>query len=269
MSMIYRVYDFPWQLKSYVRYFWSIDHKEDGGIRKTIKIFADRFPRLIFQNLDGHVITEDEQGAALPESFLSGIITKQTSYMVTGSYAHFGVSFYPHAIKAIFGIDAYEMTDSLPDLINFCPGQMISRLQEATTHDLRVGIISEFLLSRLIRQKDACAKINPIIHSGYNYNTPISQILSNHKITERSLERHFKNIIGITPKKYLRILRFEKVVEMLNAPMETNLSEFAYNFNYADQSHFNKEFKDFSGFTPSDFQVRKKFGQESASFLLK
>lgn len=71
------------------------------------------------------------------------------------------------------------------------------------------------------------------------------------------------------PKKYLRILRFEKTIEMLNNVNGINLSGIAYDFGYADQSHFNKEFKDFSGFSPQAFQNKVKFGQESSSFLLK
>jgi AraC-like DNA-binding protein len=266
--MKYQVYNSPLELSSYVRYFWTIDHEDDGGKDKSIKIFADRFPRLIFQDLNGHVATKDESGLVLPESFLSGIITKQTNYHVKGSYSHLGVSFYPHAIKAIFGIDAYEVTNSLPDLINFGAGELVKKLQD-TAHYRRVEMLSDFLIRKLRRQNDAGFRINPIVHSTIDYTTSVNELLSRHKLTERSLERLFKNSIGVAPKKYLRILRFEKAVELLNRSDITNFAQFAYGFNYADQSHFNKEFKDFSGFTPQVFQSKVKLGQESSSFLLK
>ena len=267
--MKYKKYDTPTELSNYVRYFWSIDHEDDGGKDKIIKIFADRFPRLIFQDLNGHVATKDANGIVLPESFLSGLITKQTNYQVKGSYSHVGVSFYPHAIKAIFGVDANELTDALPDLINFCTSGLIVRLQEATSHELRIAILGQFLMEKLLKQDAALLKIDPIMQSHLHYDTTISDLLLTHKISERSLERLFKHTIGISPKKYLRILRFEKTIEMLNNFDGNNLSDIAYDIGYADQSHFNKEFKDFSGFTPQTFQHKTKFGQESSSFLLK
>ncbi|MBW8523860.1 AraC family transcriptional regulator [Chryseobacterium chendengshani] len=267
--MKYQVYNPPPILKEYVRYFWSIDHEDDGGVEKIIKIFADRFPRLIFQNLDGHIPTKSDSGIVLPNSFLSGIITKQTKYHVKGSYSHIGVSFYPHAIKSLFGIDAQELTDSLPDITNFSSQELNEKLYDVSTHEEKIEILVQYLTLKFFNFPTKTEEIKQIIHSGMDYSTTVKKMVTEHRISERKLERMFKTSIGVSPKKFLRILRFEKAINLLNSDKKNCIAEIAYELDYVDQSHFTKEFKDFSGFTPKDFQNKKKFGQESSSFLIK
>ncbi|WP_162618617.1 helix-turn-helix domain-containing protein [Pedobacter yulinensis] len=266
--MNYQIYEAPPGLQAYVRYFWTIDYAEDGGKDKAIKILADRFPRLIFQNLDGHIATKTENGIVLPTAFLSGIITRQTHYLVKGSYSHLGVSFYPHAMKALFGIDAHELTDTLPDLVNFCSAELIEKLYDAAGHQQRVDLLIQYLLSRLSRKTIQLSAINWMIHSPLDRLSSVDEILNVVRMSERSLERLFKAHLGISPKKYLRILRFEKAVEMLNQSKRTNLSSLAYAIGYSDQAHFNRDFKEFSGLTPRHFQNQVKVGREASSFLL-
>ena len=72
-------------------------------------------------------------------------------------------------------------------------------------------------------------------------------------ITERSLERYFKQYVGISPKLYARINRFQTALETLRKSNFDSLTDIAYQNNYFDQSHFIRDFKEFAGTTPKHF----------------
>jgi len=59
-------------------------------------------------------------------------------------------------------------------------------------------------------------------------------------------------LVGINPKEYTRIVRFQKALEqMQHQSGEINQAQIAYASGYADQSHCIREFKKFSGYTPT------------------
>lgn len=67
----------------------------------------------------------------------------------------------------------------------------------------------------------------------------------------------FKEQVGVSPKEYLRIMRFQKaIVEIENCEL-IHWSTIARENGYYDQSHFINEFKSFSGFTPNEYIHRK------------
>jgi AraC-like DNA-binding protein len=72
-------------------------------------------------------------------------------------------------------------------------------------------------------------------------------------VTSKSLERKFASLIGKSPKQFIRIIRFQEVMNGLVNHQPQCLTEFAFNNGYFDQSHFIREFKAFSGYTPREF----------------
>lgn len=74
--------------------------------------------------------------------------------------------------------------------------------------------------------------------------------------TPRTLERKFSTYLGKSPKQLSRIVRFQQTLGDLYNHIPVNFTEMAYNYGYYDQAHFIHEFKDFTGYTPHDFQRR-------------
>ena len=67
----------------------------------------------------------------------------------------------------------------------------------------------------------------------------------------------FKRQVGVTPKQYLKIMRFQQAVLKMEIGQSIDWSYFAQQNGYYDQSHFINEFRIFSGFTPSEYMHRK------------
>jgi len=78
--------------------------------------------------------------------------------------------------------------------------------------------------------------------------------LANHtKLSYRTIHRLFTDEIGVCPKNYLKIIRFNKVCNFINCSNKVNWSELIYACGYYDQAHFIHDFKSIMKFTPNDF----------------
>jgi transcriptional regulator GlxA family with amidase domain len=75
-------------------------------------------------------------------------------------------------------------------------------------------------------------------------------------ISQRQLERLYKIHVGISPKKYARLLRVEQArIAIKNAPT-LSAAEIGNATGFYDQAHFIREFKSIIGMTPNDYAVR-------------
>ena len=68
----------------------------------------------------------------------------------------------------------------------------------------------------------------------------------------------FRQRVGMTPKQYLRIMRFQKAVLAIERSQMLPWSHIALTCGYYDQAHFIHDFKEFSGFTPGEYMKRKR-----------
>jgi transcriptional regulator GlxA family with amidase domain len=75
-------------------------------------------------------------------------------------------------------------------------------------------------------------------------------------LSERSLERYFKQWIGLTPKFYSRIIRFAHIFELVNKDQK-NWAEISAQAGFYDQAHFIKNFRAFTGEEPSKYGFKE------------
>ncbi|MEP6952055.1 MAG: helix-turn-helix domain-containing protein [Ginsengibacter sp.] len=70
----------------------------------------------------------------------------------------------------------------------------------------------------------------------------------------KKLERAFMKYVGYTPKSYCRIVRFNRAIRQMQINKKS-LTSVCYDCDYYDQSHFIKDFRQFTGTAPKHFQV--------------
>ncbi|MFN4254206.1 MAG: helix-turn-helix domain-containing protein [Saprospiraceae bacterium] len=81
---------------------------------------------------------------------------------------------------------------------------------------------------------------------------------SNGLLTKRAIPKNtsssfWREHIGLAPKAFQRVLRFNRVLQEVETRREIVWSELAYDCGFADQAHFIREFRQFAGFNPGDF----------------
>lgn len=72
-------------------------------------------------------------------------------------------------------------------------------------------------------------------------------------LSTRRFTRVFEQQVGLTPKLYARLLRFRHVLHEVRAAREVDWTSIALSCGYYDQPHFNRDFKAFSGFSPTEY----------------
>ena len=92
------------------------------------------------------------------------------------------------------------------------------------------------------------------------------KIVQNYSKTQKHLISQFKKYVGLTPKVLHRIFRFNDVLKQIHQNEKLDWSQIAYQFEYADQSHFIKEFNEFSGFNPKQF-IDSNFHKDEPNFF--
>ena len=72
-------------------------------------------------------------------------------------------------------------------------------------------------------------------------------------VSRKHLNALFLAHIGLTPKTYARMFRFRRIIDLLQTGARPDWTRLALSAGYYDQSHFNREFREFAGMTPSEY----------------
>ena len=246
----------PAVLQPFVRYFWILESEEDAS-EKSFRTMADGCPGIIFQHPDSGNFFQ--QNKKLPDTFLFGQTTRYAELHLSGKFSTVGVYLQPNALKTVFHLKAEELTDSCMNLNLLARSEEnLSEILSNTQHaKARVTLIREYLVRQVeINSKSYDSAIEFALRKILTSNGQIAlaDLQNELQLTERSFHRKFKEHTGIAPKLFSRIIRFQASLKKLEAADYHKLSDLAYGHEYADQSHFIRSFKEFSGMSPTQFQ---------------
>ena len=111
-----------------------------------------------------------------------------------------------------------------------------------------------WLLKRFDKSKSAPKEILSILEQLKS--KPVSEssaIIASYPNSQKHLINQDKKYLGVTPQVFHRIFRFNEILKQIQNKQQLKWTDIAYEFGYSDQSHFIKEFKEFSGFNPQEF----------------
>jgi AraC-like DNA-binding protein len=86
----------------------------------------------------------------------------------------------------------------------------------------------------------------------------VDTLVDDLNVSPRRLERRFLAQVGLSPKLYSRLVRFDRAVRELGTRGTTPWSQFALAHGYADQAHFINEFREFAGVTPAEYEAETR-----------
>jgi len=258
--MKYTVHPPPELLGDYVEHLWTIT--VDGGEPPdlTLKFFATCAPCIVFQHHNGRsAIARRIPGSGgevcngnHPTSFVRGAITRPFQCVTEGTISAIGVELKPQAVHTLFEIDAAELTDGIVDLNAFSTDNLNEQLLNADTERHQIALVTKFLRKRADespRADSLVAQSLRMIHENTGA-IHVRDLLKRLSVSERQFERRFGRTVGIPASLYLRIMRFQEAVQLMKAGRVERLSDIAYELGYTDQSHFIKDIREFTGYTP-------------------
>ena len=201
----------------------------------------------------------DRESALQSQSFASGLSSSFMDASTQGASGVIAVEFHPFGACNFFRFSLNEIENQSIGLSDIFTNE-VKCLEEQICDcgDLasRIFLIEQFLKEKLVLvdardfrlMKHA---VELIQQSGGQIKA--SQLASKLAVTTRNLERKFASFVGKSPKQFIRIVRFQEVMNGLTQQQPEYLTEYAFNNGYFDQSHFIHDFKTFSGYTPSEF----------------
>jgi AraC-like DNA-binding protein len=85
----------------------------------------------------------------------------------------------------------------------------------------------------------------------------VAAVLQQIGLSERRFSRIFSEQVGLTPKLFQRVRRFQKTLTSLSSDRDIDWAGTAFANGYYDQAHFINDFRAFTSVTPSDFLAQR------------
>jgi AraC-like DNA-binding protein len=126
-------------------------------------------------------------------------------------------------------------------------------LSEAHSASDRLDVLEAALTARLPR---ACG-INPLVAHAlarFGASCRVGDVVREVGYSHRHFTALFRETVGLRPKPYCRLLRFGRALDQLTAEPEIAWADLAADRGYADQAHFNREFREFAGVSPGRYR---------------
>jgi AraC-like DNA-binding protein len=175
-----------------------------------------------------------------------------------------GAQLKPGAALALFGHAMHAFRDvhvGLDDLIGAECDRWYAQLQRVPG-----ARALECLHDLLLEQAGIAAPCHPVLVRALSaiehapYSTRVAHLARDCGISARRLTDLFTDAVGLTPKHYLRLVRFTHMIEYAGHEAQSgravDWSATASEFGYSDQAHLVREFRELSGVTPTAYMQR-------------
>lgn len=241
-------------LQDYVRYYWVF--KSEHPIETYT--FPIGCPQIIFHKRSGLLIPES--GIRQDRLTISGQVNFSSHIRAEESVEMIVTVFHPYAMGVFLDIPIslfYNKEESGYGLENKSLNDLASRVLACEENDFCIDLIEQWLLSQLrINLTSKCAsdinRIAAVVR--HMYTAPkslVPELASVACLSKKQFERRFLAGVGMNPKEYARIVRFQKSLKLMQSRTgNDSQAQIAYQSGYADQSHFIREFRKLCGYTP-------------------
>lgn len=242
-------------LSKYIDYLYCYSG-ETMGIKQ--RLIPDGKTDLLL-NFDSSIYIFDSYSkrTSIKKSIFKGLIKTPYTFEFGKNLNIIGIRFLPFGLSVMFGIPEKEISTN-PVEANLIIGNKLKEIEEKVFYETDISgklkIIEKWLLDCFVSAyqhklslprkleslnvSKGLIKINDIFENGADY---------------KKAQRTFREYIGISPKLYARMLRFESIHNELRNLKQFDWMNIVAKYNFHDQSHLIKEFKFFTGITPNEF----------------
>ncbi|WP_170110661.1 AraC family transcriptional regulator [Flavilitoribacter nigricans] len=265
----YRSFRLGPALSPYIDCVWAenfFDQPDNGG--RFHLIVPDNSVELVISE---HRLERHSADGAVVQHFtshLTGLKTRPQRIKLDRSCL-LSVRFRPHGLARLTGMDVREFVDR-----NFDPEAIFGRsfrlLEEALVEtkdwQARLDLIERYFLAMLHRNPSRRDRLFDHLLSSLEAGKgqlPIGELANKFNVSIKTLERKCLQHLGVSPKKYSRLVRLFQALSTDSPASGLNLTDIAYQNGYYDQMHFIKEVKHFTGMVPGNFFQRDRGIQQA------
>ncbi|GAB3226802.1 helix-turn-helix domain-containing protein [Spirosoma arcticum] len=259
---MYQVAPAPKHLKEYIDCFWM--GEQQSNPYRCLSHHAVASTKL---ELQFHYVG---QYATLTPSGRNEQIFKAGFFGQTNTYKHyfslsqktgiFSIRFRPLALITLFNITASELTNECADIQSVLDRSGVELAEQIFEEDTFAGCVNratQFIEAKLKNVSLKYSSIGKILThiDQSDHLISVNDLVTQACLSPRQFERNFKDVTGFSAKAYLKIVRFEQLLETVSnsQPASNKLTDVALELGYYDQAHLNRHFNAFTGISPTAY----------------
>jgi len=224
--------------------------------RSPVKVLPSAMTVIGIQYGNPMSLVEAGTAKLLGTSGITGMQTAPREYISTGAIGTIIVRFKPGGLLPFVAYPVDEFQDSNIDLKWIFPPQAVEdmeqRIHEAASPALRIAAVNDFLLAIFAAAREDRLLMHIASHIGrQNGRISVDRLAAQFYVNRRTLERQFNHRIGISPKKFAGIIRFQNAIRLRKAG--SDYLDIVEACGFSDHAHFARDFKAFAGCTPEQF----------------
>lgn len=228
-----------------------------GGAAVVYPLAARPDMFLEFYLRQRYLVRERQSGVhdLAPCSVVVGPCTyHRVELVLCGHFDVFTIQFNASGFHRLFGAPMTELADRAYDarsVIGPCLSEIEQKLGDAASFEARVEIANDFLLRR--PEADVVDFVAVVANRLFRDPTGfrVSDAARSAGLSVRQFERRFAGQVGLPPKQYASIIRFDAALRAKTIAPQRLWTEIAHEFGYYDQMHMIRDFERFAGDSPA------------------
>ena len=201
----------------------------------------------------------DGRGRAdFPSAVVGGARTAPYLKDVTRPVPAVGAMLLPGAAECLFGVSAEALAEThtpLDALWGRGAGRLSERLADHASASARLEVFVSELTARLPRVRGLHPGVASALQAVGRGVERVGDLSSEAGMGPRRFGAIFREQVGLAPKRWLRLRRFQRVVSLAASP-DVDWARTALDLGYADQPHLARDFRTFSGITLGEYRRR-------------
>ncbi len=254
--MISKVIDPDSSVSLFVRNILIFQEHAVGDQMTVLPFYADGYPGLMFHNTPQGMWVQP-QNKKMPVAYLYGQTIHPIEICLKGCYDIVVFQLYPFVLNGFFDVDSRMLNDNCYDMqqLEAWKPYEVDLISEPDTAK-QTRIIQRYLLSVF---NDRRQHLDMAVRKGIKLildrkaQISVKEVCEQVHLTIRTFERRFIKEVGVSARDFIQITKFQQSLEQLTHKRYNKLNDIVFSNGFADQSHFIRVFKAFTGKTPKRF----------------
>lgn len=245
-------------LKKYIKGYYIVEINKHSEYMPWQRVFPTGSISLVFHYGSPSKFKEKEADEYIePNLIICGQQTFYYDLSLSGKTGMIIIAFKPYGANTFFNFPVSNLLNrnlSMHDLYVNQSDELEDKLLNLKNNKERITLLENFLIDKITENIyfERIKHATEIIKSSKGH-VKIQTLAQEVCFGIKQFERVFSVHIGLNPKKYLSIVRFQNVMQMKQNNYNANYIQLAFDNGYYDQSHFIRDFKSFTGVTPRVF----------------
>src|SRR5262249_31080877 len=256
MTMFLRTHIPGPPLNEFIDRFWLCS---DTPSHPRERILPSGTVELVINLTDDEIRIYDPSAAARARRYPGAVVSgPYSNFFLIDPLQHasiIGVHFRPGRAVPVLGVPACELADAhvaLENLWGRTAAELRERLCTAAAPAKRFAVLEEVLLGRLRQPRPRHGAIPIALDAFEQADTAVKvrDVARRVGLSQRRFIQIFTAEVGLTPKLYGRVRRFQRVRELVRTATELDWALLALACGFFDQSHLIRDFEEFTGLSP-------------------